>query len=82
MRWKNYTADEDTWEPEAHLEDCREVLTAYKKVLAENKPKKDPSVVSDQDRAPLTDSRPVAVTVKTPTGFHYYDLGSTHARLV
>ncbi|KAJ8409901.1 hypothetical protein AAFF_G00209420 [Aldrovandia affinis] len=37
VRWKNYTSDEDTWEPEAHLEDCREVLLAYRKKLAEAK---------------------------------------------
>ncbi|KAJ8350947.1 hypothetical protein SKAU_G00260770 [Synaphobranchus kaupii] len=38
VRWKNYTSDEDTWEPEAHLEDCREVLLAYRKKLAESRP--------------------------------------------
>lgn len=47
VRWKNYTSDDDTWEPEAHLEDCREVLLAYKKSLAEIKAKKESSVVSD-----------------------------------
>ncbi|XP_010878529.2 M-phase phosphoprotein 8 isoform X5 [Esox lucius] len=41
VRWKNYTSDDDTWEPEAHLEDCREVLLAYKRALAEAKAKKD-----------------------------------------
>ncbi|KAL1267996.1 hypothetical protein QQF64_033359, partial [Cirrhinus molitorella] len=35
VRWKNYSAEEDTWEPEEHLDDCREVLLAYKKALAE-----------------------------------------------
>ncbi|KAJ8246737.1 hypothetical protein GJAV_G00254820 [Gymnothorax javanicus] len=44
VRWKNYTSDDDTWEPEAHLEDCTEVLLAYKKKLAESKAKKDPGV--------------------------------------
>ncbi|KAJ8352608.1 hypothetical protein SKAU_G00240840 [Synaphobranchus kaupii] len=44
VRWKNYTSDEDTWEPEAHLEDCREVLLAYKKKLSEIKVKKDTGV--------------------------------------
>ncbi|CAM4604681.1 unnamed protein product [Leuciscus chuanchicus] len=39
VRWKNYSSDDDTWEPEAHLDDCREVLLAYKKALAEIKPK-------------------------------------------
>ncbi|XP_035265541.1 M-phase phosphoprotein 8-like isoform X1 [Anguilla anguilla] len=47
VRWKNYTSDEDTWEPEAHLEDCREVLLAYKRKLAESKPKKDTGVVEE-----------------------------------
>uniref|UniRef100_A0A4W6DQ51 M-phase phosphoprotein 8 n=1 Tax=Lates calcarifer TaxID=8187 RepID=A0A4W6DQ51_LATCA len=54
VRWKNYCSDDDTWEPEAHLEDCREVLLAFKKSLADAKAKKEAeakkSVVS------LTDS--------------------------
>ncbi|XP_048833741.1 M-phase phosphoprotein 8 isoform X3 [Brienomyrus brachyistius] len=37
VRWKNYTSDDDTWEPESHLEDCREVLLAYRRRLAETK---------------------------------------------
>uniref|UniRef100_A0A8C1GIV8 M-phase phosphoprotein 8 n=1 Tax=Cyprinus carpio TaxID=7962 RepID=A0A8C1GIV8_CYPCA len=41
VRWKNYSSDDDTWEPEAHLDDCREVLLAYKKALSEMKPKKE-----------------------------------------
>ncbi|KAM9343138.1 M-phase phosphoprotein 8 [Pholidichthys leucotaenia] len=41
VRWKNYCSDDDTWEPEAHLEDCREVLLAYKKLLADAKAKKE-----------------------------------------
>ncbi|KAF7644539.1 hypothetical protein LDENG_00220210 [Lucifuga dentata] len=41
VRWKNYCSDEDTWEPETHLEDCREVLLAFKKTLAEANAKKD-----------------------------------------
>ncbi|KAK6315193.1 hypothetical protein J4Q44_G00147220 [Coregonus suidteri] len=41
VRWKNYSSDDDTWEPEAHLEDCREVLLVYKRALAEAKVKKD-----------------------------------------
>ncbi|XP_036401907.1 M-phase phosphoprotein 8-like isoform X2 [Megalops cyprinoides] len=45
VRWKNYTSDDDTWEPEAHLEDCREVLLAYRKKVAESKPKKDLAVL-------------------------------------
>lgn len=41
VRWKNYCSDDDTWEPEAHLEDCREVLLAFKKTMAEAKAKKE-----------------------------------------
>ncbi|XP_034742344.1 M-phase phosphoprotein 8 isoform X2 [Etheostoma cragini] len=41
VRWKNYCSDDDTWEPEAHLEDCREVLLAFKKSMAEIKAKKE-----------------------------------------
>ncbi|XP_040004084.1 M-phase phosphoprotein 8 isoform X3 [Xiphias gladius] len=41
VRWKNYCSDDDTWEPEAHLEDCREVLLAFKKSLADAKAKKE-----------------------------------------
>ena len=53
VRWKNYCSDDDTWEPEAHLEDCREVLLAYKKATVEAKAKKEAeakkSVVSLSD---------------------------------
>lgn len=45
VRWKNYSSEDDTWEPEAHLDDCREVLLAYKKALSEIKPKKDSGMV-------------------------------------
>lgn len=45
MRWKNYSSDDDTWEPEAHLDDCREVLLAYKKNMAEMKAKKETGMV-------------------------------------
>uniref|UniRef100_A0A1A8HHX0 M-phase phosphoprotein 8 n=1 Tax=Nothobranchius korthausae TaxID=1143690 RepID=A0A1A8HHX0_9TELE len=41
VRWKNYCSDDDTWEPEAHLEDCHEVLLAFKKHVAEAKAKKE-----------------------------------------
>ena len=33
VRWKGYTADDDTWEPEIHLEDCKEVLLEFRKRL-------------------------------------------------
>ncbi|XP_041127902.1 M-phase phosphoprotein 8-like isoform X2 [Polyodon spathula] len=39
VRWKGYTSEDDTWEPEAHLESCKEVLLAYQRKLAENKTK-------------------------------------------
>ncbi|XP_052589082.1 M-phase phosphoprotein 8 isoform X2 [Peromyscus californicus insignis] len=39
VRWKGYTSDDDTWEPEVHLEDCKEVLLEFRKKLAENKAK-------------------------------------------
>ncbi|KAM9804512.1 M-phase phosphoprotein 8 [Neosynchiropus ocellatus] len=41
VRWKNYCSDDDTWEPEAHLEDCHEVLLAFKKTTSELKAKKE-----------------------------------------
>ncbi|XP_070787168.1 M-phase phosphoprotein 8-like, partial [Enoplosus armatus] len=41
VRWKNYCSDDDTWEPEAHLEDCREVLLTFKKSMADAKAKKE-----------------------------------------
>ncbi|KAG7501482.1 M-phase phosphoprotein 8 isoform X3 [Solea senegalensis] len=41
VRWKNYCSDDDTWEPEAHLEDCHEVLLAFKKNIVEAKAKKE-----------------------------------------
>ncbi|XP_040596663.1 M-phase phosphoprotein 8 isoform X2 [Mesocricetus auratus] len=37
VRWKGYTSDDDTWEPEIHLEDCKEVLLEFRKKVAENK---------------------------------------------
>ncbi|XP_061081620.1 M-phase phosphoprotein 8 isoform X2 [Conger conger] len=41
VRWKNYTAEEDTWEPEANLEDCMEVLLAFRKKVTESKAMKE-----------------------------------------
>lgn len=41
VRWKNYCSDDDTWEPEAHLEDCHEVLLAFKNSMADAKVKKE-----------------------------------------
>ncbi|XP_010147711.1 PREDICTED: LOW QUALITY PROTEIN: M-phase phosphoprotein 8, partial [Eurypyga helias] len=39
VRWKGYTSDDDTWEPEIHLEDCKEVLLEFRKKLVDTKPK-------------------------------------------
>ncbi len=30
IRWKGFTSDEDTWEPESHLTNCPNILNAYK----------------------------------------------------
>ncbi|XP_073518510.1 M-phase phosphoprotein 8 [Phyllobates terribilis] len=39
VRWKGYDSDGDTWEPEAHLDDCKEVLLEFKRKQAEIKQK-------------------------------------------
>ncbi|KAM9247602.1 M-phase phosphoprotein 8 isoform 5-T7 [Leptosomus discolor] len=39
VRWKGYTSDDDTWEPEVHLEDCKEVLLEFRKKIVDNKPR-------------------------------------------
>ncbi|KAG8524706.1 M-phase phosphoprotein 8, partial [Galemys pyrenaicus] len=39
VRWKGYTSDDDTWEPEVHLEDCKEVLLEFRNKVMENKAK-------------------------------------------
>ncbi|XP_073195505.1 M-phase phosphoprotein 8 isoform X2 [Lepidochelys kempii] len=39
VRWKGYTSDDDTWEPEVHLEDCKEVLLEFRKKIVDSKPK-------------------------------------------
>ncbi|KAM6934506.1 M-phase phosphoprotein 8 isoform 2-T2 [Xenentodon cancila] len=49
VRWKNYCSDDDTWEPEAHLEDCREVLLAFKKHLADAESKKTVQLPTKSD---------------------------------
>ncbi|XP_062313543.1 M-phase phosphoprotein 8 isoform X2 [Osmerus eperlanus] len=67
VRWKNYASDDDTWEPEAHLDDCREVLLAYKRALAEAEAKKCilpmKSDVFDADSSESDKERPT----ETPT---------------
>ncbi|XP_053165659.1 M-phase phosphoprotein 8 isoform X2 [Hemicordylus capensis] len=39
VRWKGYPPDDDTWEPEAHLEYCKEVLLEFRKRIEDAKPK-------------------------------------------
>ncbi|KAM4795459.1 M-phase phosphoprotein 8 isoform 2-T2 [Rhinophrynus dorsalis] len=39
VRWKGYDSDGDTWEPEAHLDDCKEVLLEFRRKLNESKQK-------------------------------------------
>ncbi|XP_066438257.1 M-phase phosphoprotein 8 [Eleutherodactylus coqui] len=39
VRWKGYDSDGDTWEPEAHLDDCKEVLLEFRRKQAESKQK-------------------------------------------
>ncbi|XP_006219179.1 M-phase phosphoprotein 8 isoform X2 [Vicugna pacos] len=51
VRWKGYTSDDDTWEPEVHLEDCKEVLLEFRKKVADNKAK---SVKKDVQRLSLS----------------------------
>uniref|UniRef100_A0A8C3P0V2 M-phase phosphoprotein 8 n=1 Tax=Cyanoderma ruficeps TaxID=181631 RepID=A0A8C3P0V2_9PASS len=52
VRWKGYTSDDDTWEPEVHLEDCKEVLLEFRKKVVDNKPK---SVKKDLEKLSLND---------------------------
>ncbi|XP_044141886.1 M-phase phosphoprotein 8 [Bufo gargarizans] len=39
VRWKGYDSEGDTWEPEAHLDDCKEVLLEFRRKQAESKQK-------------------------------------------
>ncbi|NXT02035.1 MPP8 phase, partial [Jacana jacana] len=52
VRWKGYTSDDDTWEPEVHLEDCKEVLLEFRKKVVDNKSK---SVKKDIQKLSLND---------------------------
>ncbi|XP_066474822.1 M-phase phosphoprotein 8 isoform X2 [Tiliqua scincoides] len=52
VRWKGYSPDDDTWEPEAHLEDCKEVLLEFRKKIVDTKPK---PVKKEIQRLPLDD---------------------------
>lgn len=39
VRWKGYAPDDDTWEPEEHLKDCKEVLLEFRRKMLDNKSK-------------------------------------------
>ncbi|XP_048349294.1 M-phase phosphoprotein 8 isoform X2 [Sphaerodactylus townsendi] len=52
VRWKGYSSDDDTWEPEAHLEDCKEVLLEFQKKIVDAKPK---PVKKEVQKLPLND---------------------------
>ncbi|XP_033002170.1 M-phase phosphoprotein 8 isoform X2 [Lacerta agilis] len=52
VRWKGYSPDDDTWEPEEHLEDCREVLLEFRKKIVDSKPK---PVKKEIQKLPLND---------------------------
>ncbi|XP_062983113.1 M-phase phosphoprotein 8 isoform X2 [Elgaria multicarinata webbii] len=52
VRWKGYSPDDDTWEPEEHLEDCREVLLEFRKKIVDTKPK---PVKKEVQKLPLND---------------------------
>ncbi|XP_053241805.1 M-phase phosphoprotein 8 isoform X4 [Podarcis raffonei] len=52
VRWKGYSPDDDTWEPEEHLEDCREVLLEFRKKIVDSKPK---PVKKEVQKLPLND---------------------------
>ncbi|XP_067842196.1 M-phase phosphoprotein 8 [Heptranchias perlo] len=41
VHWKGYSSEDDTWEPEAHLEDCTEVLQVFKRKSTEKSPARD-----------------------------------------
>ncbi|XP_078258584.1 M-phase phosphoprotein 8 isoform X2 [Rhinoraja longicauda] len=41
VHWKGYSSEDDTWEPEAHLEDCTEVLHVFKQKSKEKSPTRD-----------------------------------------
>ncbi|XP_078078216.1 M-phase phosphoprotein 8 isoform X2 [Mustelus asterias] len=49
VHWKGYSSEDDTWEPEAHLEDCTEVLQVFKRKLTEKSPVKDNRLTLDKD---------------------------------
>ena len=50
MRWKNYGSEDDTWEPEENLVDCKE---AFEEFLALEKAKKEKKAKENAQRKPL-----------------------------
>uniref|UniRef100_A0A8C6VNT7 M-phase phosphoprotein 8 n=1 Tax=Naja naja TaxID=35670 RepID=A0A8C6VNT7_NAJNA len=52
VRWKGYAPDDDTWEPEEHLKDCKEVLLEFRKKMLDNKSK---PVKKEIQKLPLND---------------------------
>ncbi|XP_063161866.1 M-phase phosphoprotein 8 isoform X2 [Candoia aspera] len=52
VRWKGYAPDDDTWEPEEHLKDCKEVLLEFRKKILDIKSK---PVKKEVQKLPLND---------------------------
>ncbi|XP_034265767.1 M-phase phosphoprotein 8 isoform X1 [Pantherophis guttatus] len=52
VRWKGYAPDDDTWEPEEHLKDCKEVLLEFRRKMLDNKSK---PVKKEIQKMPLND---------------------------
>ncbi|KAK9402427.1 M-phase phosphoprotein 8 [Crotalus adamanteus] len=52
VRWKGYAPDDDTWEPEEHLKDCKEVLLEFRKKMLDNKSK---PIKKEIQKLPLND---------------------------
>ncbi|KAM6446810.1 M-phase phosphoprotein 8 isoform 2-T2 [Liasis olivaceus] len=52
VRWKGYAPDDDTWEPEEHLKDCKEVLLEFRKKMLDIKSK---PVKKEVQKLPLND---------------------------